>query len=197
MNEEQHKYVNFIIDDYIKELNAPNIIKICEQMPGNMFHSPVIIRFDGANNFVEVQDFDDPNGQFIPIVGSIKDAQSVGTKLIGRTLIGYAGIFRGISNKTLKQSIGPLIHNCKLDVIEKLEQKYGEVPIKTGPKYIGECFLSFRKNKQGNYFTDLDNYAAFQLTPYTNCGINPPEVIDIRTYDMDIAKKYWNISFKK
>lgn len=187
-----HEYLNSVIEEYNEELNSPKFLNKKERMPGNLYHAPVLIRYPNSNGFHELTPEMDAES-VIPICGSIKDAQTKTLSLIGRTLIGYTATTRMSQTRTAKESLKFIVENAKMDVQEKLHQKFGNIIYNYDSSYIGECFLKFKKHPNGNYFMDMENSAAYDLKMYSSCGINPPYYIDTSTFDPTIAKRLWNI----
>jgi len=107
---------------------------------------------------------------------------------LSRVLVGYTFTSRGSAYKNLKESLKPIIHNSTLDIEEKLGETYNKFT-----PYIGEYFMTFIKDKNGNYFTEIENAAAYQLLAYSNCAINPPLSLNVNTFDSEVSKKLWNI----
>ena len=197
-----HEFLNSVIENYNEIFNgnySEYLIKK-ELMPGNLYHHPVPIRDKTAPNPLMKWDIYEPidvEKVIAPFAWSVKDAQIKAQIYVGRMLFGYAATRRlsTESNQEAYNILHPFMENMKLDVIEKIQEIHPETFNKR--PYVGNTFLGFVKNKQGNYFHELDDACAYQLTYFTNCGISPPEFIYLDSFNTEISKKLWNIGFKK
>lgn len=197
-----HEKINEAFDQLNIAFNEENNnLKIQEINPGNLFYSPVIIRnsMDSKNSFFKFDDISDglkeiekaltrANECKLPLhVGTIKDAQIRGNFFVARKLLGYVLAYRlqEMNTENIILHLNPLIKELKLDILEMLNATENN-------KFIGTHFLQFRKNKEGNYLTDIEGTAAWNIIATSNCSICPPDIINAKTFDKNIAIQ-WNI----
>lgn len=197
-----HENINKAFDRINQRGGTYNLIKK-DKMPGNLFHSPVVIRNapDNTNMFIEFDYEEDafeefkksalspPNGSKLPFyAGRIKDAQIKAKFFAGQQILGYTMCARMSTESNIEKIIDcltPIITHVKLDILEKLNATEKD-------QFIGTHFLRFEKNKEGNYLTELCHSAGYRIAVTSCCAIKPPDVIDAKTFDKKLAMT-WNI----
>lgn len=189
--EDIHKYANSVIEEIEKNLNNKYLL-VKDPSPGNIYHTPVILRNFFEENISNIEEVNNESELLtepflMPVCGAVKDATCKAKFLKTRTLIGYSGFHRSYSDRNLDTFAIPLIKNVTLDILDKHNYEfYQNIP------FIGQYFIKFIKDESGNYFHELPNSAAFMLKIVSNCALRPPDIIDCKTFNKEIAKQ-WSI----
>jgi len=133
--------LNLLIPDGVKLLN---MIKFGskEKMPGNLFHSPVILGLEHGITFA--QSTDDAFNLNPPIAGQIKDAQVRGSPAVLRSVLGYTAAARAMQGtaQSFMDATKFLVANMLRSMAKKIEIEmfYGGNTVLTGNAVNGQGY---------------------------------------------------------
>ncbi len=133
--------LHLLIPDGVKLLN---MIKFGskEKMPGNLFHSPVILGLEHGITFASSTD--DAFNLMPPIAGQIKDAQVRGSPAVLRSVLGYTAASRASqgSAQSFMDATKFLVANMLRSMAKKIEIEmfYGGNSILSGAAATGQGY---------------------------------------------------------